>query len=129
MGDYSVTRFYDANSRVEYDPSTGQNPHQAGTAQCTPPKNPMIATFLTKFIIPLFVYGAEKYLRDLSGDEKREYVLTLFGKLNLNVDPDAVRLILESACEKLDIEQGKYVQSAATLIEGATEVIKDTKKK
>lgn len=92
-------------------------------------KNQMIATFLAKFIVPLFVYGAEKYLRDLSGDEKREYVLTLFGKLNLNVDPDAVRLILESACEKLDIEQGKYAKAAATLIEGATEVVKDTKKK
>ena len=92
-------------------------------------KNPMIATFLTKFIVPLFVYGAEKYLRDLFGDEKRDYVLMLFGKLNLNVDPDAVRLILESACEKLDIEQGKYVQAAATLIEGATEVVESTKKK
>jgi hypothetical protein len=92
-------------------------------------KNPTIATFLTKFILPLFVYGAEKYLTGLSGDAKREYVLTLFGKLNFNVDPEIVRLILEGVCEKLDIEQGKYVQSAATLIEGATEVIKDGKKK
>lgn len=92
-------------------------------------KNPTIATFLTKFILPLFVYGAEKYLTGLSGDEKRDYVLTLFGKLNFNVDPDIVRLILEGVCEKLDIEQGKYAQAAATLIEGATEVIKDGKKK
>ena len=92
-------------------------------------KNPTIATFLTKFILPLFVYGAEKYLAGLSGDEKREYVLTLFGKLNFNVDPDIVRLILEGVCEKLDIEQGKYVQAAAVLVEGATDVIKDGKKK
>ena len=92
-------------------------------------KNPTIATFLTKFILPLFVYGAEKYLAGLSGDEKREYVLTLFGKLKFNVDPAIVRLILEGVCEKLDIEQGKYTMAAATLIEGATEVIKDTKKK
>ena len=92
-------------------------------------KNPMIATFLTKFIIPLFVYGAEKYLSNLSGDEKREYVLTLFGKLNFNVDPENVRLILEGVCEKLDIEQGKYVTAAATLVEGVTEVIKTDKKK
>lgn len=92
-------------------------------------KNPTIATFLTKFILPLFVYGAEKYLAGLSGDEKREYVLTLFGKLKFNVDPAIVRLILEGICEKLDIEQGKYTIAAATLIEGATEVIKDTKKK
>ena len=92
-------------------------------------KNPTIATFLTKFILPLFVYGAEKYLAGLSGDEKREYVLTLFGKLNFNVDPAIVRLILEGICEKLDIEQGKYTIAAATLIEGVTEVIKDTKKK
>ena len=92
-------------------------------------KNPTIATFLTKFILPLFVYGAEKYLTGLSGEAKREYVLTLFGKLNFNVDPEIVRLILEGVCEKLDIEQGKYVQAAATLIEGATDVIKDGKKK
>ena len=92
-------------------------------------KNPTIATFLTKFILPLFVYGAEKYLTGLSGDEKRDYVLTLFGKLNFNVDPDIVRLILEGVCEKLDIEQGKYVQAAAVLVEGATDVIKDGKKK
>ena len=92
-------------------------------------KNPTIATFLTKFILPLFVYGAEKYLSNLSGEQKRDYVLTLFGKLNFNVDPEIVRLILEGVCEKLDIEQGKYVTAAATLIEGATEVIKDTKKK
>ena len=92
-------------------------------------KNPTIATFLTKFILPLFVYGAEKYLTGLSGDEKRDYVLTLFGKLNFNVDPDIVRLILEGVCEKLDIEQGKYVQAAAVLVEGATEAIKDGKKK
>ena len=92
-------------------------------------KNPTIATFLTKFILPLFVYGAEKYLAGLSGDEKREYVLTLFGKLNFNVDPEIVRLILEGVCEKLDIEQGKYVTAAATLVEGVTEVIKTDKKK
>jgi hypothetical protein len=92
-------------------------------------KNPTIATFLTKFILPLFVYGAEKYLRDLSGDEKRDYVLTLFGKLNFNVDPEIVRLILEGVCEKLDIEQGKYVTAAATLVEGVTEVIKTDKNK
>ena len=92
-------------------------------------KNPTIATFLTKFILPLFVYGAEKYLVGLSGEDKREYVLKLFGKLNFNVDPEIVRLILEGACEKLDIEQGKYVTAAATLVEGATEVINDIKKK
>jgi hypothetical protein len=92
-------------------------------------KNPTIATFLTKFILPLFVYGAEKYLAGLSGDEKREYVLTLFGKLNFNVDPAIVRLILEGICEKLDIEQGKYVQAAAVLIEGAADVIKPDEKK
>ena len=92
-------------------------------------KNPTIATFLTKFILPLFVYGAEKYLVGLSGEDKREYVLKLFGKLNFNVDPEIVRLILEGACEKLDIEQGKYVTAAATLVEGATEVIKTNKKK
>ena len=92
-------------------------------------KNPTIATFLTKFILPLFVYGAEKYLSNLSGDAKREYVLTLFGKLNFNVDPEIVRLILEGVCEKLDIEQGKYVTAAATLVEGVTEVIKTDKKK
>lgn len=92
-------------------------------------KNPMIATFLAKFIVPLFVYGAEKYLRDLSGEEKRNYVLNLFGKLNLNVDPDAVRLILESACEKLDIEQGKYVQASDVLVDGVAEVVADNKKK
>ena len=92
-------------------------------------KNPTIATFLTKFILPLFVYGAEKYLAGLSGDEKREYVLTLFGKLNFNVDPEIVRLILEGVCEKLDIEHGKYVTAAATLVEGVTEVIKTDKKK
>ena len=92
-------------------------------------KNPTIATFLTKFILPLFVYGAEKYLAGLSGDAKREYVLTLFGKLNFNVDPEIVRLILEGICEKLDIEQGKYVTAAATLVEGVTEVIKTDKKK
>ena len=92
-------------------------------------KNPTIATFLTKFILPFFVYGAEKYLVGLSGDAKREYVLKLFGKLNFNVDPEIVRLILEGVCEKLDIEQGKYTIAAATPIEGATEVIKDTKKK
>ena len=92
-------------------------------------KNPTIATFLTKFILPLFVYGAEKYLAGLSGDEKREYVLTLFGKLNFNVDPAIVRLILEGICEKLDIEQGKYVQAASVLIEGAADVIKPDEKK
>ena len=92
-------------------------------------KNPTIATFLTKFILPLFVYGAEKYLAGLSGDEKREYVLTLFGKLNFNVDPAIVRLILEGICEKLDIEQGKYVQAAAILIDGAADVIKPDEKK
>ena len=92
-------------------------------------KNPTIASFLTKFILPLFVYGAEKYLAGLSGDEKREYVLTLFGKLNFNVDPAIVRLILEGICEKLDIEQGKYVQAAAVLIEGAADVIKPDEKK
>ena len=92
-------------------------------------KNPTIATFLTKFILPLFVYGAEKYLSNLSGDAKREYVLTLFGKLNFNVDPEIVRLILEGVCEKLDIEQGKYVTAAATLVEGVTEVIKTDEKK
>ena len=92
-------------------------------------KNPTIATFLTKFILPLFVYGAEKYLAGLSGDEKREYVLTLFGKLNFNVDPAIVRLILEGICEKLDIEQGKYVQAAAVLIDGAADVIKPDEKK
>ena len=92
-------------------------------------KNPTIATFLTKFILPLFVYGAEKYLVGLSGEDKREYVLKLFGKLNFNVDPEIVRLILEGACEKLDIEQGKYVQAAAVLIEGAADVIKPDEKK
>ena len=92
-------------------------------------KNPTIATLLTKFILPLFVYGAEKYLAGLSGDEKREYVLTLFGKLNFNVDPAIVRLILEGICEKLDIEQGKYVQAAAVLIDGAADVIKPDEKK
>ena len=92
-------------------------------------KNPTIATFLTKFILPLFVYGAEKYLTGLSGDAKREYVLTLFGKLNFNVDPEIVRLILEGICEKLDIEQGKYVQAAAVLVEGVAEVVSDNKEK
>ena len=92
-------------------------------------KNPTIATFLTKFILPLFVYGAEKYLDGLSGEAKREYVLTLFGKLNFNVDPKIVRLILEGVCEKLDIEQGKYVQAAAVLGDGVAEVITDSKKK
>ena len=92
-------------------------------------KNPTIATFLTKFILPLFVYGAEKYLTGLSGDEKREYVLTIFGKLNFNVDPEIVRLILEGVCEKLDIEQGKYVQAAAVLADGVAEVVSDSKKK
>ena len=92
-------------------------------------KNPTIATFLTKFILPLFVYGAEKYLSNFSGDEKREYVLTLFGKLNFNVDPEIVRLILEGICEKLDIEQGKYVQAAAVLVDGVAEVVADNKKK
>ena len=91
-------------------------------------KNPTIATFLTKFILPLFVYGAEKYLAGLSGDEKREYVLTLFGKLNFNVDPAIVRIILEGICEKLDIEQGKYTMAAATLIEDLTETVKEKKK-
>lgn len=86
-------------------------------------KNPMIATFLTKFLLPLFVYGAEKYLVNLSGEEKRNYVLSLFGKLNLNVDPEIVRLILEGVCEKLDIEQGKYVQAAAVLLDGVAEVV------
>ena len=56
-------------------------------------------------------------------------MLTLFGKLNFNVDPEIVRLILEGVCEKLDIEQGKYVTAAATLVEGVTEVIKTDKKK
>ena len=92
-------------------------------------KNPTIATFLTKFILPLFVYGAEKYLVGLSGEDKREYVLKLFGKLNFNVDPEIVRLILEGACEKLDIEQGKYVQAAAVLVDGVAEVVADNKKK
>ena len=92
-------------------------------------KNTTIATFLTKFILPLFVYGAEKYLVGLSGEDKREYVLKLFGKLNFNVDPEIVRLILEGACEKLDIEQGKYVQAAAVLVEGVAEVVADNKKK
>ena len=92
-------------------------------------KNQTIATFLTKFILPLFVYGAEKYLTGLSGDEKREYVLTLFGKLNFNVDPEIVRLILEGVCEKLDIEQGKYVQAAAVLVDGVAEAVSDSKKK
>ena len=90
-------------------------------------KNPTIATFLTKFILPLFVYGAEKYLAGLSGDEKREYVLTLFGKLNFNVDPAIVRLILEGICEKLDIEQGKYTIAAATLVEGIVDTIQEKK--
>ena len=92
-------------------------------------KNPTIATFLTKFILPLFVYGAEKYLVGLSGEDKREYVLKLFGKLNFNVDPEIVRLILEGACEKLDIEQGKYVQAAAVLVDGVAEAVSDSKKK
>ena len=90
-------------------------------------KNPTIATFLTKFILPLFVYGAEKYLSNLSGEQKREYVLTLFGKLNFNVDPEIVRLILEGACEKLDIEQGKYTIAAATLVEGRVDTIQEKK--
>jgi hypothetical protein len=90
-------------------------------------KNPTIATFLTKFILPLFVYGAEKYLSDLSGEEKRNYVLTLFGKLNFNVDPAIVRIILEGICEKLDIEQGKYTIAAATLVEGIVETVKEKK--
>lgn len=92
-------------------------------------KNPTVATFLTKFILPLFVYGAEKYLAGLSGDAKREYVLTLFDKLKFNVDPAIVRVILEGICEKLDIEQGKYTMAAATLIEGVAEVTKDSDKK
>jgi len=90
-------------------------------------KNPTIATFLTKFILPLFVYGAEKYLVGLSGEDKREYVLKLFGKLNFNVDPEIVRLILEGACEKLDIEQGKYTIAAATLVEGLVDTIQEKK--
>jgi len=92
-------------------------------------KNQTIATFLTKFILPLFVYGAEKYLAGLSGDAKREYVLTLFDKLKFNVDPEIVRLILEGVCEKLDIEQGKYVQAAAVLVDGVAEAVSDSKKK
>lgn len=90
-------------------------------------KNPTIATFLTKFILPLFVYGAEKYLTGLSGEEKRNYVLTLFGKLNFNVDPAIVRIILEGICEKLDIEQGKYTIAAATLVEGIVDTIQEKK--
>ena len=90
-------------------------------------KNPTIATFLTKFILPLFVYGAEKYLTGLSGEEKRNYVLTLFGKLNFNVDPAIVRIILEGICEKLDIEQGKYTVAAATLVEGLVDTIQEKK--
>ncbi len=90
-------------------------------------KNPTIATFLTKFILPLFVYGAEKHLTGLSGEEKRNYVLTLFGKLNFNVDPAIVRIILEGICEKLDIEQGKYTIAAATLVEGLVDTIQDKK--
>ena len=71
-------------------------------------KSPTIALLIAKLVIPQLVYGAEKYLTLKSGEDKRTYVLTLFDKLKLNVDPDVIRLILEAACERLDIEQGKY---------------------
>lgn len=70
-------------------------------------KNTAIAALLAKVIIPMLVFGAEKWLYGKTGDEKREWVLTLWGKLHITVDSDIVRAFLESACEDLDFIQGK----------------------
>lgn len=70
-------------------------------------KNPVVGAIIAKLIIPLLVFGAEKWKSDYSGEQKRVWVLEIWDKLKFKVDSDLVRVFLEGACEQLDIAQGK----------------------